>query len=99
MSLLLPSLGYFKIYNTLIKHAKTYAFNNGYAVSIKRSKRDKFVYLRYDRGRAYRNALNLTKETQKRETSSQLIECSFELYGRKQKDKEQNKAKQMYIAD
>ena len=70
MSLSPPSEGYFPSRDTLIDHARTHAFSHGYAVSIKRSERDKFVYLCCNQEGTYRNALNLIDETCKRITSS-----------------------------
>ncbi|CAG8503717.1 2674_t:CDS:1 [Acaulospora morrowiae] len=83
MSLLPPLTGCFASREAVIQHVKTHAFSHGYAVCIKRSERDKFVYLRCDRGGTYRNSLNLTDNTCQRATSSRLIDCPFELYGKK----------------
>ena len=83
MSLSPPSPGIFESREALINHAKMHAFSHGYAVSIKRSEKDKFVYLKCDRGGHYNNKLNLTDETRQRSTSTRLIGCSFELYGKK----------------
>ncbi|CAG8805413.1 7694_t:CDS:2 [Cetraspora pellucida] len=49
MSLSPSSVGSFASREDLINHVKTHAFNHGYAVSTKRSEKDKFVYLKYDR--------------------------------------------------
>ncbi|CAG8719131.1 17336_t:CDS:2 [Cetraspora pellucida] len=86
MSLSLPSVGSFASREDLINHVKTHAFNHGYAVSTKRSEKDKFVYLKCDRGSHYNNRLNLIDETRQRNTSTRLIDCPFELYGKKMED-------------
>ncbi|CAG8676506.1 7217_t:CDS:1, partial [Scutellospora calospora] len=86
MSLSPPSEDYFASRDDLIHHAKTHAFSHGYAVTIKRSERDKFVYLQCDRGGQYINRLNLNDETRQRDTSTRLIGCPFELYGKKMED-------------
>ena len=86
MSLSPPSEGYFPSYDALVDHARTHAFSYGYAVSIKRSERDKFVCLQCDRGGNYSNRLNLTNKTCQRATSTRLIGCHFELYGKKIED-------------
>ncbi|CAG8800462.1 5604_t:CDS:2, partial [Racocetra persica] len=86
MSLSLPSTSNFESHEALINHVQTYALRHGYAVSIKRSEREKFVYLQCDRGSYYINRLNLTDETHQRATSTRLIDCPFELYGKKMKD-------------
>ncbi|CAG8766679.1 24057_t:CDS:2 [Racocetra persica] len=49
MSLTPPSTGCFESREALIQHAQSHALNHGYAVYIKRSERDKFVYLYCDR--------------------------------------------------
>ncbi|RHZ78775.1 hypothetical protein Glove_156g68 [Diversispora epigaea] len=81
-----PSDSHFESRDDLIQHVQTHAFSYGYAVSIKRSERNKFVYLQCDRDGYYNNRLNLTDDTRQRATSTRLIGCPFELYGRKMKD-------------
>ena len=49
----------------------------GYAISIKKSKRDKLVVIGCDRGGVYRNRLNLSMENRKRKIASQLINFPF----------------------
>ena len=55
----------------------------GYAISIKKSKRDKLVVIGCDRGGVYRNQLNLSMENCKRKIASQLINCPFEVQGKR----------------
>ncbi|CAG8797364.1 5673_t:CDS:2, partial [Racocetra persica] len=71
MSLSPPSTGNFENREALINHVQTYALSYGYA---------------YDKGGHYINRLNLTNETRQRATSTRLIDCPFELYGKKMKD-------------
>ncbi|CAG8564418.1 35352_t:CDS:1, partial [Racocetra persica] len=68
MSLTPLSTGCFESREALIQHAQSHALNYGYAVCIKKSERDKFVYLCCDRGGVYRNSLNLTDETRQKAT-------------------------------
>ncbi|CAG8760534.1 3746_t:CDS:2 [Cetraspora pellucida] len=82
MSLSLPPTGYFTSCEALIQYAQKHAFDHGYAVSIKRSERNKFVYLYCDRDGLYRNKMNYTNETCQKATRLQLINCLFELHGK-----------------
>ena len=86
MSLSPPSPGIFESHEALINHAKMHAFSHGYAVSIKRSERNKFVYLRCDIGGNYNERTKVTDETRQRATSTRAIDCPFELYGKMMKD-------------
>ncbi|CAG8485299.1 3797_t:CDS:1 [Racocetra persica] len=86
MSLSLLSTGNFESHEAFINHVQTYTLSHEYAMSIKRSEQEKFVYLQCDRGGHYINRLNLTDETCQRATSTRLIDCPFELYSKKIKD-------------
>lgn len=77
-----PAGGQFQSRESLIEFVRTFGASNGYAISIARSKERK-VYLCCDRSGKYRNRLNLTEETRRKNTSSRLIECPFSICGTK----------------
>ena len=87
MSLLPPPTdARFRSRSDLLEHVRTHAFAQGYVVSIIRSIGDVKVWIACDRGGVYRNRLQLSEDTRKRETSSRLIGCPFQLYGRRHAD-------------
>ncbi|CAG8486596.1 16233_t:CDS:2, partial [Acaulospora morrowiae] len=96
MSLLLPLTGCFASREALIQHVKTHAFSHGYAVYIKRSEQDKFMYLCCDKGGTYRNSLNLTDNTCQRATTSKDI--SGHLSSHRLNMEDQQKIRQMSAA-
>ncbi|XP_068339031.1 protein FAR1-RELATED SEQUENCE 2-like [Pyrus communis] len=61
------------------------ALKQGYATVIRRSKADKYVIIGCDRGGNYRNT-NLLLEDKKRKTASRLINCPFEIWGKKKQE-------------
>lgn len=56
----------------------------GYVLVIKSSKKDKYVLLGCDRGGTYRDKRMVPAESRKRNTSSRLIDCPFQIKGKKQ---------------
>ena len=70
----------------LLKAAKVYAANHGYAITILRSKKNKKgilykVWLKCDRGGKYR-ARDLTDDNQVHLTGTRCIECPFSAIGK-----------------
>ena len=76
----------FKCREDLINSTKSFYLDQGYALSIKCSRKDKYVVLGCDRGGCYRNKYKLTLEDRKRKSGSRLINCPFELRGKKQEN-------------
>lgn len=74
----------FKSREDLISSTKEIYMVQGYALSIKCSKKEKYVVLGCDRGGCYRNKLNIPAEDRKRKSGSRLINCPFQLRGKKQ---------------
>ena len=62
-SLLPPPTGVFATREDLLKHIRDFAFSQGYAVIIKDSIKNRWIYLGCDRSSKYQNRLNLTDET------------------------------------
>ena len=80
-----PSVNQFPNRDSLIAYVRSFGASNGYGISIIRSKPRK-VYLGCDRGGKYRNRLNLTDETRRKNTSSRLINCPFSVCGKEEND-------------
>jgi len=76
MALLPPPVGCFPTRSELIQHVRNFGAEQGYGISIARSKPNK-VYLICDRGGPYRNRFNLTDETRISTTGLRLINCAF----------------------
>ena len=76
----------FKSREDLISSTKDVYLVQGYAISIKCSRKGKYVVLGCDRGGHYRNKLNIAAEDRKRKSGSRLINCPFQLRGKKQLD-------------
>nr|XP_011461515.1 PREDICTED: uncharacterized protein LOC105350628 [Fragaria vesca subsp. vesca] len=55
----------------------------GFVTVIRRSKLDKSVFVGCDRGGNYRDTRMVSLEKRKRKTSSRLINCPFEIVGRR----------------
>ncbi len=85
-SMLPPPTGCFSTRDELIAHVHAFAHTQGHAVSIKRSDRDLRVALGCDRGGSYRSRLGATSAACRRETSSRLLNCPFEVHGHKGAD-------------
>ena len=86
-----PPSGQFASHNELLAHVRAFARTQGYAVTVKRSRTDakgeiKNVTMRCDRGGSYRNRLNLTADSRRRQTASRLLDCPFELFGTRRND-------------
>ncbi|XP_048128005.1 methylmalonate-semialdehyde dehydrogenase [acylating], mitochondrial-like isoform X2 [Rhodamnia argentea] len=84
-----PPPGTFVDREELIQHVGDFAVSQGYVVTIKQSKRDKFVILGCDRGGVYRNRRKLADDSsgeqnsRKRKMASRLTNCPFEAVGKK----------------
>ncbi|KAK3414094.1 hypothetical protein EUGRSUZ_I02605 [Eucalyptus grandis] len=84
-----PPPGTFVDREELIQHAGDFAVTQGYVVTIKQSKKDKFVILGCDRGGVYRNRRKPADDSsgeqhnRKRKTASRLTNCPFEAIGKK----------------
>ncbi|KAK1392107.1 hypothetical protein POM88_011163 [Heracleum sosnowskyi] len=76
----------FKSREDLISSTKEIYLEQGYAISIKCSRKEKYVVLGCDRGGCYRNKLNISAEDRKRKSGSRLINCPFQFRGKKQLD-------------
>ncbi|KAK1384789.1 hypothetical protein POM88_022524 [Heracleum sosnowskyi] len=76
----------FKSREDLISSTKEIYLEQGYAISIKCSRKEKYVVLGCDRGGCYRNKLNISVEDRKGKSGSRLINCPFQLRGKKQLD-------------
>ena len=75
-----PSLQLYDSKSALITSAKDFAAAHGYALVIKRSKETK-VWLKCDRGEAYRNQYKLDENHRIRSTGSRLIDSPMMLLG------------------
>ena len=58
-------------------------FKEGYVTVIRRSKADKCVFIGSDRGGKYRDTRMVSLEKRKRKTTSRLLNCPFEIVGRR----------------
>ncbi|KAL6547501.1 hypothetical protein OROMI_023222 [Orobanche minor] len=68
----------------LLKVVKGFYSTKGYALSIKGSRLNKYVTLGCDRGGVYRDRKNLSiEEEKKRKTTTRLVNCPFQLYGKR----------------
>lgn len=67
----------FKSREDLITPTKDVYLVQGYALSIKCSRKDKYVFFGCDRGGCHRNRLNVANEDRKRKSGSRLINCPF----------------------
>ncbi|CAG8678410.1 2750_t:CDS:2 [Cetraspora pellucida] len=81
-----PTNETFTSHHELLKYVQIFAKTQGYAVSIKRSQKDrkgetKNIALVCNRSGLYKNSLNLTDNTCSRKTASRLVNCLFELFG------------------
>ncbi len=63
----------------IVNHLKRTYQRLGYALTMKRSVANRYVYLRCDRGGIYSTRLELTAESKRGSTSSRLINCPFEV--------------------
>ncbi|XP_062143677.1 uncharacterized protein LOC133851332 isoform X1 [Alnus glutinosa] len=81
-----PAAGTFEDREDLIKHVRDFGANQGYVVTIKKSRKDRRVILGCDRGGVYRNRRKIDESKRKRKASSRLINCPFEAIGKKEDD-------------
>lgn len=81
-----PPPGTFQDREDLIKHVRDFGANQGYVVTIKKSRKDRRVILGCDRGGVYRNRRKIDESKRKRKACSRLINCPFEAIGRKEDD-------------
>lgn len=81
-----PPPGTFQDREDLIKHVRDFGTNQGYVVTIKKSRKDRRVILGCDRGGVYRNRRKIDENKRKRKACSRLINCPFEAIGKKEDD-------------
>ncbi|KAJ7953503.1 Methylmalonate-semialdehyde dehydrogenase [Quillaja saponaria] len=81
-----PPPGNFQDREDLIKHVREFGANQGYVVTIKKSRKDRRVILGCDRGGVYRNRRKIDESKRKRKACSRLINCPFEATGKKEDD-------------
>ncbi|KAL3527502.1 hypothetical protein ACH5RR_012158 [Cinchona calisaya] len=81
-----PPPGTFQDRDELINHVREFGANQGYVVTIKKSRRDRRVILGCDRGGVYRNRRKMDESKRKRKACSRLINCPFEAIGKKDDD-------------
>lgn len=86
IKMLPPPAGTFQDREDLIKHVRDHGANQGYVVTIKKSRKDRRVILGCDRGGVYRNRRKIDESKRKRKASSRLINCPFEAIGKKDDD-------------
>jgi len=84
--MLSPTPGSFQDREDLIKHVRDFGANQGYVVTIKKSRKDRRVILGCDRGGVYRNRQKIDESKRKRKATSQLINCPFEAIGKKEEE-------------
>ena len=65
----------FETSDDLIKGARVFFSQKGYGLSIRSSRKDKYVVLGCDRGGCYRDQRNVSIEQRKRTTTSRLTNC------------------------
>lgn len=66
----------------LIQKARQFYAAKGYGLSIRDSKKDKYVVLCCDRGGKYRNRGKISIDNRKKITCTRLINYPFELQGK-----------------
>ncbi|XP_012081703.1 uncharacterized protein LOC105641714 isoform X2 [Jatropha curcas] len=81
-----PEPGTFQDREGLIKYVRDFGANQGYVVTIKKSRKDRRVILGCDRGGVYRNRRKIEESQRKRKACSRLINCPFEAIGKKEDD-------------
>lgn len=81
-----PPPGTFQDREELIKYVRDFGANQGYVVTIKKSRKDRRVILGCDRGGVYRNRCKINESKRKRKATSRLINCPFEAIGKKEDD-------------
>jgi hypothetical protein len=81
-----PTEAIFSSREELNNYLCSWSMQQGYVLSIGRSKKDLNFNLICDRGGHDRNILGLTKDSRKRLKGSKKIECKFSIKGVKRKD-------------
>ncbi|KAL6566854.1 hypothetical protein OROMI_015258 [Orobanche minor] len=66
----------------LLNSVREKALTQGYSTKIKRSKKNKYVIIGCDRGGTYR-PYHVPLDQRKRSSSSRLIDCPFEIWGKR----------------
>ena len=75
----------FESYDDLLKSVRAFYYAKGYGLSIRDSQKDKYVTLQCQRSGSYRDVRNIG-DKRKRSTTSRLIECPFQIGGKKGSD-------------
>ena len=70
----------------LLSCVKRFFSIQGYVVSIKSSRKDKYVTIGCDRGGCYRDRVNIPMEQRQWKSASRLINCPFGIQGKRQVD-------------
>uniref|UniRef100_A0A803KXD0 Aldehyde dehydrogenase domain-containing protein n=1 Tax=Chenopodium quinoa TaxID=63459 RepID=A0A803KXD0_CHEQI len=76
----------FKDREELITYVRDFGVSQGYVLTIRKSKRDINVVLGCDRGGGRRNRHKSEAPKRKRKENSRLINCPFEIIGKKEED-------------
>ena len=74
----------FETSDELIKKTRVFFSERGYGLSIRGSRKDKYVFLGCDRGGCYQDQRNVSIEQRKRTTTSRLTDCPFKIKGKRQ---------------
>ncbi|XP_038701973.1 uncharacterized protein LOC119998678 isoform X2 [Tripterygium wilfordii] len=85
-TMLPPKPGTFEDREELIRYVREFGADQGYVVTIKKSRKDRRVILGCDRGGVYRNRRKIDETKRKRKACSRLINCPFEAIGKKDDD-------------
>ncbi|PWA86891.1 protein FAR1-RELATED SEQUENCE 5 [Artemisia annua] len=75
----------FESCDDLLKSVRAFYYTKGYGLSIRDSQKDKYVTLQCQRSGSYRDVRNIG-DKRKRSTTSRLIECPFQIGGKKGQD-------------
>lgn len=85
-NMLPPPIGIFQTREDLLNHVRYFALTQGYMVSIKDSSKERYVTISCDRGGLYRKRLKTGDNICRRKTATRLINCPFEVVGKKDDD-------------
>lgn len=82
-----PQLGAkFETRDDVINVVKDFYSKQGYCLSIKFSRKDKYVCISFYRGGEYRDKRNIPIEERQRKASTHLTSCSCRIYGKRHED-------------
>lgn len=81
-----PSPGTFQNREELVNYVRNFGVNQGYVVTIRKSKKDSRVILGCDRGGTSRTRRSNEEQKRKRKANSRLINCPFEAIGKRDDD-------------